>query len=175
MATNKTSLQSPLTQAQLEYLTHQTERAAAKAARGESRKVLKRYVQGAVVAFLILLTGLGWSLYAQGKDSSEGRTAIVQSGRAISVDGCNRDFRTIGKVRDVFMRSALFLRAQYDRGDITLAAYERGVAYYSQQLATFPLPDCRAALTIVTDDPNATVRVPVPLHPTAPPTLHGNR
>lgn len=174
MATNKSSITSPLTEAQLAYLTHQTERAAAKAARKESRLVLRRYVRGAVVAFLILLAGIGGSFYAQGTDSSASSTAIVQSGRAISVDGCNRDFHTIGKVRSVFMRSALFLRGQYERGDISLEAYERGVRYYSQQLATFPLPDCRAALTVVTDDPDAPIRVPVPLHPTLDPPRRAN-
>lgn len=161
---------TPLTQEQLAFLTEQTQRAATKA----SRAALRRYVRGATVAFTVMALAIGGSFYAQGTDSSQGRTAIVQSGRAVAVDGCNRDFKATERFRNLLLRGqAAQKRARAD-GDITQRQYELGREFYKRELRRTPLPDCRDALRILTDDPNVEVRVPPPLYSSPPKPPHGN-
>lgn len=157
-----------MTEDQLEYMTAQTERAVNKAltqARLEDRRRFRRYVRSATVAFGLLFAGVSFSIYAQSHDSEAGRTQIVNSGRAVSVDGCNRDFGTIGGLRSILISSRDFQDSALKRGDISRTQHDRALEFYEHNLRSIPLPDCRKAEEILTDDPNARVTIPVPLHP----------
>lgn len=147
---------------------------------------LNRYVAGALVGFTILTLGLLYAVHTNSADEAkqrqrdnaaatqrradavEARHAIVKSGRAVAVAGCNRDYRTIRKVRLVFIASkAETLNARL-RGDINQRQFRRSERFYNAQLRSFPLPDCREARTIITDDPNHTTHIPTPLYPGHP-------
>lgn len=126
----------------------------------------------AMTSFLILAIGLALAVdgihdqdVAGRKAGIEARTTIVNSGRAISVSGCNRDFRFGTTVRGVLQASRAQTQRALDRGDITPARAERAMKFYSDQLANLQLPDCRDALKILTDDPDQPLVIPKPLYP----------
>lgn len=136
--------------------------------RNAADKALHRYVRQARIAFVIILAGVGFSLWDQGHQSDASRAAIVQSGRVVSVDGCNRDFHSISKLRTLLVAASNELERQYRHDAIpglTRAQYIRARKFYRDQLEGIPLPDCRHAKTVVTSNPNAHTRVPVPLYP----------
>lgn len=124
----------------------------------------KRFRNSALAGFLVLAGGIGGAFYTSQTDSDASRSAIVTSGRAVSVSGCNRDFHTVNTLRGILLRAQAFQAAARERGDITQAAFERGNAYYAEQLAALRPVDCRPSADVVTDDPNKTTHVPVPEH-----------
>lgn len=148
-----------------------------------SRHLMRRALTG----FLILLVGLLVAFYTnqqqygiskdQYRDNRKTaiaqRQAIVVSGRAVSVDGCNRDFNTITKLRGVLIASKDFARSAYKEGSISRDRYSRSIQFYNNQLAELRLPDCRKAKTIVNQDPRTPVRIPVPRYPGDPQSKGG--
>lgn len=142
-----------MTERQREWINH----IALDAARHVQRRSL--------IGFLILLVGVGTTLYVGDKNADEARKAIVDTGRIVSVDGCNRDFQSRKEVREVLQRSKDFQLAALERGDITQAQYKRAVEFYNDRLKGLPLPDCRHAESIVSDDPDEVPAMPKPLHP----------
>lgn len=164
---------APFSTAQLEFLAvREAELEAIRERRNAQH--FRRFRTRAVVGFTILLAGVGASFYTQGKDSDEGRTAIVQSGRAVSVSGCNRDFVTTERFRNLLLRGQAAQKRALADGDITQRQYELGTKFYERELRLTPLPDCRESLEVVTDDPDAEIVVPEPLYPTPPTPTHGN-
>lgn len=163
------SLNTPFTDEQMEYLwerdirlsTHGTE---------WSRKHIRAYARRATAGFLVLALGVAGAFYAGGRDSAHSREAIVKSGRVVSIFGCNRDFVTVNRLRDVLSRSADFQRAALARGDITQAQFDRAAAYFREQLAGLPPVDCRPSATLITDDPTDIGQVPKPLYPPPKPS-----
>jgi hypothetical protein len=157
-----------LTDEQIALIGSHTERAAAKA--------LRRYVRGSVVGFLILVAGLGYSLHESNADSARAsrnlqhealssRTAIVQSGRIVAVDGCNRDFATITRLRLVLMRSRDIVRRNVEDGTYTQHQGAVAEKFYARQIRELSLPDCRQAKSIITDDPRRLGIPPTPRFP----------
>jgi hypothetical protein len=106
--------------------------------------------------------------YSSEKDAKDGRQAIVQSGRVVAVDGCNRDFNSISQQRAVLQRAQVVIRQGYAKGQYTEAQYERAKKFYNQQLHKIDLPDCRTAKDIITDDPRNPGTLPVPRYPGDP-------
>lgn len=156
-----------MTEAQLEFFTHQTERAVEKGVREGVRQYRNRAVQG----FVILVLGLMTLTYFQAKETADARAArdaqqkaLVQSGRAVAVDGCNRDFVTAQGFRATISR---LKEATQMRADQNQAATKQAVQFYDSVLAISPLPDCRDALTVITSNPAAPVRVVDPYYPGA--------
>lgn len=145
------------TEAQLELITLTATNAAEKAATRKSHEVLRRYRNNAVIGFLVLGFGVGFTIYDSGHQGERARSAVVQSGRAVSVSGCNRDFDTIGILRGVLLNAQSFQTAALKRGDITQAQFDRAQEYYDSQLAKLKQPDCREAEKLLTDDPNAPI------------------
>jgi hypothetical protein len=155
---------APMTKAQLDFFTQQTARAVDKA--------LSRYYKRAAAGFLILFIGFlfnAWNNENQWDrieaSADEGRQALVESGDIISVDGCNRDFQTTKALRGVLLASRDFSRQNYRNGLIDKQALEERKAFYSEQLSTLPLPDCRDTQGILTDDPEHPLEKPTPLYP----------
>lgn len=163
----------PFTQEQIEWLA---EREAALSGLHEKRERahFHRFRNAALTGFLILVVGLGASFYTQGQDNADGRTAIVQSGRAVSVDGCNRDFVTTERFRNLLLRGQAAQKRALAEGDITQRQYDLGTKFYARELRLTPLPDCRESLEVVTDDPEAEVTVPEPLYASDPPPRRAN-
>lgn len=139
----------------------------------------KHLMRRALVGFLILFVGLLIAFYvnqqqygiskdqyaANRKTAIAQRQAIVDSGRAVSVDGCNRDFNTITKLRGILITSKDFAKSAYKEGSISRDRYSRSIKFYDDQLAELRLPDCRKAKTVVNQDPKTPVRIPVPRYP----------
>lgn len=139
-------------------------------------KALAGYVKGALVGFLLLLFGVGYGLHNNTNVAKAGRTglaqqqrAIVLSGQAVSVEGCNRDFRT-GQQQIKFYSRARFTNLRnYKQSKLTYKQYRVGDKFYSDAIADVILPDCRKVKDILTlDTPNKPVRVQTPLYPGSP-------
>jgi hypothetical protein len=131
-----------------------------------------RYRRQALIGYLILVAGVVVA-FAQNHSESNARRvqgvsarhAVVQSGRAVAVEGCNRDFESTKSLRGVLVASQAASAQSFKRGEITKQRYEQSQAFFKTQLEKLPLPDCRKVLRVVTDDPNKTTRIPVPSHP----------
>lgn len=136
------------------------------------RGAVRKYRNEALVGYFVLLIGIavvfGFQRHETHNRVQQGvaqRDAIVRSGTAVAVDGCNRDFHTIRGTRHVLEDAREFQRAQHKKGLITDEQYQRANDFYSTQLAHIPLPDCRLAEKIITQNPDKPVTVPTPLHP----------
>lgn len=141
-------------------IAEHTERAATKA--------LRKWRRGAVLAVVLMLASNGYALYSTASDSVTGRKAIVQSGRYISVDGCNRDFVSLTKLRGVLQQARFVVTTNYKRGLYPKSQYKQSLQFYDSQLAELTLPDCRDARRVVTDDPRKIGPIPTPRYPGDP-------
>lgn len=147
----------PLTEEQLSLISTWSERAV--------KHGVRRYARGALVGFLILLASNIYVWSFSNRNNSDSRSAIVQSGKVVSVAGCNRDFNTITALRGVLTNARAFQDAALKRGDITREQFDRAQDYYDQQLSALKLPDCRKAERILTSDTGDVPPAPVPLYP----------
>lgn len=148
----------PLTEEQLQTIRSETDRA--------SRSVLRRYAKGALAAFLVLLASNVFVWSDGNRDTTNSRKAIVSSGRFLAVEACNRDYRATERLRGLFQRLQDAVQEQIDRGEVTQAKAQFAIDFYRSELSKIPLPDCREAQELITDDP-ADLRKPVtPLYPT---------
>lgn len=137
-------------------------KAAAEATERAARKALKRYVVASAVGYLFLLFGIGYAIYYSGHSADEARSSIVNSGRAVSVSGCNRDYDTISILRSEIAKGRKTLRQYYDEGLLTRAQYRRGIRSTRRILKRYTVPDCYAAKQVITDDPDAVIVIPEP-------------
>lgn len=128
-------------------------------------KGLRKWFRGAALAFLFLL-GANIFVWQTGKgEAASSRDAIVQSGTVVSIAGCNRDFETIQTLRGVLIASKQFQKAALKRGDITQRQFDQAGVYYKEQLDKLALPNCEAAGSILTEDPDAIPTIPKPKVP----------
>lgn len=158
----------PFTNEQLEYLAERDARIENNLARG-FKKGFRHFRNAATVGFVILLAGNIGGWITNTHDADQSRHAVVQSGRVVSVSGCNRDYVTVNRLRNVLLNAKTFQAAALKRGDISAEAFTRTQAYYDAQLAGLPQVDCRSSATILTDDPADLPPVPQPLYPPKPP------
>ncbi len=164
-----------MTEAQLNFFTHQTRRAVDRA--------LKRYRRQAALGFALLLLGFLYNAHNNNSQfdqinearnevvaaSDNARKAIVASGRAVAIDGCNRDYAEDIRIRDVFFNSRRIVVTRLKSGESPNPMADKlAVKFYNQQLKNFALPDCRDADNIITDDPNAPIPVVIPFNPDEP-------
>lgn len=153
----------PLTQDQLEHFAAEARRAAAKGAREGAR----RQARSALLGFLILFAGISYNVYDIRHSAATSRRAIVQSGRVVSVDGCNRDYRDDRRFIALLNHSVVLVKRSIKQQHLegTPQAKE-ALAFYRTEIrnATNQLPDCRKAVSVVTDDPSKPQPTIVPLH-----------
>lgn len=137
-----------------------------------ARRAFRRYRRDALIGFLVLLVGVLAALHTATNEAEQARQAIIDSARVVVVDGCNRDFIDRMQVRGVLIASRREARALYHRGEINRENYLSRLAFYREQLHNLPLPDCRRAPDILTDDPGEIdeVRDVDPLYPGHPGT-----
>jgi len=150
-----------MTQEQLEFFTEQTERAAEKASKRGYEAALKQ----ARLGFALLLIGIGAVFYLNQKDDADARTAIVDSGRAVSVSGCNRDYEDRVKFVELLLRGKAAVLMAHKTGQQTEAQRDRGLEFYDRQLKDYTLIDCRKSEDVVSDDPDAVADAPAPYWP----------
>lgn len=132
---------------------------------------LTRYVRGASVAFLLLFAAFGYNQYQRDRDLADRRAdnaaskqQIVKSGNAVAVEGCNRDFATIKKLRGLIADGRPQVIQYGKDGTLNPIQVRRGLANIQRQLDSYPLPDCRKVAHVVSDNPKTPLRVPVPLY-----------
>lgn len=133
-----------MTEEQLEFFSEQTHRAADKA--------VKRYAKRSLAGFLILLAGVGGALIQTARYSGEAREAIVKSGRAVAVAGCNRDFDTTKRLRAIFDRLSAANDAAHSAGRVPDSQYKQAADFYASEKARLKLPDCVEAENLITDE-----------------------
>lgn len=146
-----------MTQEQLDFFTEQTLRAVKKATRRDRRT--------AIVGFLVLLVGLALALSTSARQADRTREAVVTSGRAVAVEGCNRDFVDRQDFRSLLER---LKTASESNKTTTPEQKQQAVVFYDAQLKRFVLPDCRKSAALLTDDPNAQIPIIAPYFPGAP-------
>lgn len=125
----------------------------------------KRRVRRNVVAYLIVFAGLigVWNIAQNAERNAQ--DAIVSSGAAVAVDGCNRDFDTITNLRVFLERTKRIQQRSVANGVLTPEQAKRGEAFYDLLLNNYPLPDCRAADDVITADPDEVPKAPIPRYP----------
>lgn len=140
----------------LAFFTEQTNRAVKKAAR--------RTLRQAAVGYLILFVGV-MGMYWNGQHVSNAeREAVVQSGSAVVVDSCNRDYIATGRLRGIIIRIRNVIEAQDEAGKGDPEENQFAVDFYNNELKKIPLPDCRDTADALTADPDKVLKVPKPLH-----------
>lgn len=149
-----------MTAEQLEFFSEQTRLAV--------RKYLRRYRAAALVGFMILLVGLAVALSQIGRSSDASRRTVVESGRAVAVEGCNRDYVDRRDFRALLGRLKASSKTSYESGRITRAQYEVAVSFYDGQLKRFKLPDCRLSEKLLTDNPDAKIPMITPFYEGSP-------
>jgi hypothetical protein len=147
-----------MTPEQLDYFSDQTRKAV--------KKAVRNYARGALLGFLVLLLSIVYVLGVQRHDANEANRAVVQSGQVVSVDGCNRDYHTIGRLRSLFLRLEDAARESYQKGRVTKEQADQAVDFYEAERRRLVLPDCRQSKNVLTYDPEQNQqRIPTPLHP----------
>jgi hypothetical protein len=148
-----------LTEEQLAFFTEQTRRAVSKALRKFALPALSGYV--ALLVGLVIAFGANANTSEQATQAQhDSRVAIVASGRAVAVDGCNRDFRSTDKFRGLLVRLKVATEVSKTSTPAQKAA---GLKFYDTTIADQKYPNCAAARSIITDDPKKPVVVPTPL------------
>lgn len=133
-----------------------------------SCRQFNRWKRNALIAYIAVAFALGANIAIDRERAGDARAALVNSGRIVSVDGCNRDFRLYQKVRAVFLRSLDAITQQRNSGLITQAQYLRAKNFYETELSNFALPDCRITENLLTADPAKADQ------PTPQPLYHGS-
>jgi hypothetical protein len=147
----------PVTQDQLRFFINAQKRAV--------NKAVKRTHRNAVLGYVILLVGV-FGMYWNGQSLSQReRNAIVESGKVVSVDGCNRDYETITALRAILTAANDDRRRAYRLGRLTPEEYADAKVYFDRQLKTLVLPDCRIAERVLTANPDAPRELPSPKYP----------
>jgi hypothetical protein len=148
-----------MTEEQLEFFAAQTAHI--------TRRHLRNWVRAALLGFAILASGVGYAIHDTASRSDKAGQAIVDSGRVVAVDGCNRDFRAQERFISLLERLSTAAQDSYKHGRSTEEQMRRAMSFYEAEIARAKaaLPDCRDAEHVVTDDPN----VPRPtMHPLRP-------
>lgn len=148
-----------LTEEQLRFLADLQEES--------TRRTLRRWIKGAIVGYVVLIAGV-FLMYENGQSvSANERSAVVNSGRVVSVEGCNRDYRSAEAFVNLLERLRDSTISQHKQHKIDDARYRAGLEFYSAEIARAKgrLPDCREAETTLTADPDADLRNLKPLYP----------
>lgn len=137
-----------------------------------ARCAVRGYRNRAIAGFTILLLAVGYLFNEQeresvqrAQDAKNNRAALARSGNIVAADGCNRDFRDRQAIRGVMIASRANQKRAYKRGEISREQYIDGREFFRDQLQKLALPDCRKALSVLTDDPSKELDFPQPLYP----------
>jgi len=137
---------------------------------------LSGYRMQASVGFVILFLGLGVSGYIERDHNADQRNQIaaqahasdqriVQSGDAVAVGGCNRDYETIDALRDQLEVQLLRIDSLVADGTYTQRQGEVAKDSSNDFLKKYTLPDCREAAKVLTFKPGEPINIPTPRYP----------
>lgn len=118
----------------------------------------------ATAGFLILFIGTMVSLWVSYDVSQDSRDRIINTGNAVVVDGCNRDFADRQGLRKLLIAGRTLVESQRKKGAIPDDQAAIGHKFYNDQLRALKLPDCRKATDAITDE-RRQVRKPTPRFP----------
>lgn len=144
---------------QLDFFTEQTRRAVRKATRRD--RAVNR------VAYVILTVGLVLSLFVASREGAKAQEAVVDSGRAVAVEGCNRDFEDRLRFRSLLRRLKSASESAGRLNGSSQERIDRAVAFYDAELKRFTLPDCRKSANLLTSDPEDSIPNIAPYYPGA--------
>ena len=150
---------SGMTVEQLDYFTEQTQRAVKKATRRD--RAVSR------IAYIVLTVGLMVSLFIASHERAKAQDAVVESGRAVAVEGCNRDFEDRMRFRSLLKRLRAASEQAAKEGRTTEEQRQQAVAFYDQELKRFGLPDCRKSQDLLTSNPDKSIPDIAPYYPGA--------
>lgn len=131
----------------------------------ETSEALRRYRNGALTGFILLALGLGTAIYVGEQHNTESREAVVDSGRAVAIVGCNRDFHQTIELRTIIRDGRDSIKQYVAEGTLTEAQAARSIEQSNEALERLPLPDCRRVGEQLTSDPTDDITVPAPLYP----------
>ena len=150
-----------------------------KVIQGRIKNAIRAYQRRAIGGFLVLFLGLGGAFYLDRQHNEDRRKEIIQqgakqdraivaSGDAIAITGCNRDYETIDALRDQLEVS--LKRIDSLEKDGTYSPRQAEVARDSTRefLSKYHLPDCREADNTLTAEPKKPIIVPAPRYPDDP-------
>jgi hypothetical protein len=132
--------------------------------RRDIRAALKHYTRRAMLGYVILfLAAVGNVYYARYK-GDQARDAIVRSGNAVAVVGCNRDFVDREKFRALLRRLKQSTDESFKNGRSTAGQHEAAVKFYTDELGNYTSIDCRASQHTISDNPLARFAEPAPCY-----------
>ncbi len=125
----------------------------------------KRTLRRAALGYFVLMAGVAGTYWNGQTVSKSERDAIVNTGKVVTVAGCNRDFVLITSVLGILSASQAQVELAEKRGVLTAPEAAARVAFFSEQIDKLRLPDCRRSVQILSTDPGRKASVPTPLHP----------
>lgn len=120
------------------------------------------------VAYLFLVAAVSFAISSAQGEGDARRAAIVETGRIVAVDGCNRDFRSLQAIRSVLIAAKAQHNSLLRRKLITKVQHDDAIRFYDVQLRGVELPDCRKSLGILSEDPDKKIATPEPLYAGSP-------
>lgn len=153
-----------LTSEQLDFFTYQTERAVDKAI-AKAEEMDKKRARGRLLGFAALFLIFLANTFYIAHIGAKSREQVVRSGDIVAVAGCNRDYEDRVAVRGVLLASKEFTVNAFKRLNLSEAEKEARLQFYDDRLAELPLPDCRLADDVLTDDPDSPLVVPEAFYP----------
>lgn len=131
----------------------------------DTLQALRRYRTGALTGFVILTLGLLGAVGVSEHHNAKARQAVLDSGRAVAVVGCNRDFQQGAELRAIIKQGRDQIQQYVQEGTLTQAQADRSIKASNEALERLPLPDCRRVGDQLTSDPDEDIRVPEALYP----------
>lgn len=121
-------------------------------------KTFKRYVHASLIAFLVLLTGVGLAFYLRAQDAKRS----IEGARAAGVIVCNQLHTTVENTGKLIDRLDKNSAIQYSRGNVTLAQRQQARDFYDDARAKLRAPDCREISSLISSDPGGDIPHIVP-------------
>jgi len=161
----------------LDLVRTESEAAAEHAARHVSKR--------ATIGFVILAIGLILTVFVGGQRIQDlGRTQrnaikntalestaqAKRAGEVVTIQGCNRDFKSTEKIRALLIRLKQANDISFQMGRITAAQHKVAADFYLDQLKRINLPDCRESIEAFNTNVDSLRPLPQPLYPGAPGT-----
>jgi hypothetical protein len=135
------------------------------------RVALKSYSKKVAILFAAFAAAAAILFYIAFTDADEQRDDLRESGVAVAVEGCNRDFRGTEKIRSLLIRlqkNGIERYRQTEKaGPVTpevTQQFNEAQDFYKDQLQEITLPDCRKTAAAFNVNPDR-LEDPVPLYP----------
>lgn len=119
----------------------------------------------ALIGYIVLGGGIIAGFFVNQDHNNNTREAVVDSGQAVAIESCNRDYNQTFELRSLIERSLAQIETAEKAGRFTSEEATQQRQNLKRALRRLKLPDCREVRGALTSDPNADIQIPVPLHP----------